>query len=89
MIWLKSNFEQMLSHNTLKCLDLYKSLYMQKLPKCLVFCKLHYVTYHQRFCRYCGIIQKAPGAPDFLLSEISVESAQDLLLNEIQYKTAG
>lgn len=62
---------------------------MQKLPKCLIFCKLHYITYHQRFCRYCGITQKAPGAQDFLLSEISVESAQDSLVNEIQYKTAG
>lgn len=57
---------------------------MQKLPKCLIFCKLHYVTHHQRFCRYCGIIQKAHGARDFLPSEISVQSAQDLLLTEVR-----
>lgn len=88
MIWLKSNFEQMLSHNTLNFLDLYKYVYTQKLPKCLIFCKLRYVTY-QGFCRYCGISQKAPSAQDFLLTEISVQSVQDLLLKATGDEPAG
>lgn len=44
MIWIKSNLEQMLSHNMLKCLDIYKYRYVQELLKCLIFCKLPYVT---------------------------------------------
>lgn len=51
---------------------------MEKLSKYLIFCKLHYVTYHQRPCRYCGIIQRAPAASVSLLNWIRVGSAQDL-----------
>lgn len=53
---------------------------MEKLPKYLIFCKLRYVTNHQRLCRYCGIIQKAPGAWVSLLTWPSRASARDLLL---------
>lgn len=55
---------------------------MDKLSKYLIFCQLHYVTDHQRPCRYCGIIQSAPDASVSLLNWIWVGSTQDLLWDE-------
>lgn len=39
---------------------------MEKLPKYLIFYKLHSITYHQRLCRYCGIIPRVPRFPSEL-----------------------
>lgn len=55
----------MLSHNTLRYLDLYKYLHMQKLPKYLIFCKLHYITDHQRFLQVLWHHTKGSRCPGF------------------------
>lgn len=44
VVWIKSNLEQMLSHNMLKCLDRQKYHYPHKLPARRAVCKPHYVS---------------------------------------------